>query len=113
MVNEVTFRDARTGLILDIFPVEDPAQKEVFEKAKRTEFQGAKKIRVITPEGLALMLLREVTEGDQERRSERLRDIETLARKQELDWEYLRRWTEKMGYSEAYEELRIDDKQPL
>lgn len=52
------------------------------------------------------MLLREATEGDPERRSERLRDVETLARKQDLDWAYLERWAEKMGYEAAVQELR-------
>ncbi len=112
MMNEVAFQDARTGLMIDIFPIEDPTQREVFEKATRTELQGAKRIRVITPEGLVLMLLREATEGDAERRPERLRDLETLDRKQDLDWGYIRTWTEKMGYVEAYEDLRVGDKPP-
>lgn len=113
MVNEVIFRDARTGLTVDIFPVEDEAQRDVLEQAERITLHEAKRIRVIQPEGLALMLLREVTSGDQERRSERLRDIEVLARKNELDWAYLRRWVKQMGYEDAYRELRIEEKPTL
>lgn len=108
MVNEVTFQDARTGLTIDIIPVEDEAQRDVFAEAERTELYEASRIRVITASGLALMLLREATEGDQDRRSERLRDVEILARKDDLDWGYIRRWVAKMGYEEAYDELRVD-----
>lgn len=106
LVNEVTFRDARTGLAIDILPVEDEAQRAVFDDASRVSLYGADRVRVISADGLALMLLREATEGDPDRRSERLRDVETLARKRDLDWDFLERWSEKMGYEEALRELR-------
>lgn len=112
-INEVTFRDIATGLYIDIFPVEDEAQREVFETAGKTELHGARGLRVLTPEGLVLMLLREATQGDPDKTPLRLRDIELLARTHALDWAYLAEWATKMGYEAAYEDLSVPDKPPL
>lgn len=109
MFNEVTFQDAVSGLEIDIFPVEDEAQREAFDTAERIELYGAAPVRVLTPDGLALMLLREATEGDTDRRTERLRDIEILERKRGLDWAYLRAWSERTGYEAALEAVRAPD----
>lgn len=112
-INEVTFRDIATGLYVDLFPVEDEAQREVFDTAEKTELHGAGNLRVLTPEGLVLMLLREATEGDPDKAPLRLRDIELLARTHELDWAYLAEWATKMGYDVAYEDVSAPGKPSL
>jgi hypothetical protein len=113
MVNEVTFRDDETGLLVDVIPVEDEAQRRVFEDATPTEVEGAKPARVLTAEGLAVMLLREATHGDPARRPLRLRDVELLATSGTLDWGYVVAWTRRMGYEDAYRELRAPGKPNL
>lgn len=113
MVNEVTFRDARTGLHLDLFPVEDEAQRFAFEGARREDLEGASGIPVLDADGLAVMLLREATEGDPERRPLRLRDVELLAIEADLDWETVSGWARRMGYEDAYEDLQAEGKLPL
>lgn len=113
LVNEVTFRDAETGLHLDLFPVEDEAQRFAFDEAVREDLEGANDIPVLTADGLAVMLLREATEGDPDRRPLRLRDVELLAIEADLDWETIRGWADRMGYEQAYEDLQIEAKPPL
>lgn len=108
-INEVTFRDSRTGLHLDLIPVRDKAQRHAFEDAARETVGDASDIPVLTAEGLAIMLLREATHGDPERRPLRLRDIELLATG-DLDWEPVAEWTRRMGYEDAYRDVRADDK---
>lgn len=109
-INEVAFRDAETGLFLDLIPVEDDAQRFAFEQAVEEDLQGARGVRVLTADGLALMLLREATEGDPDRRPIRLRDVELLALDPGLDWELLGGWAERMGYGAAYADVRAPDK---
>lgn len=113
LVNEVTFQDAETGLYLDIFPVEDEAQRFAFERAGPEDVQGARGIPVLDAEGLAVMLLREATEGDPEARPLRLRDVELLAIEADLDWGEVRDWARKMGYGDAYEDVDAAGKPPL
>lgn len=112
-INEVTFRDAETGLLVDIIPVEDEAQRSAFDAAQLTPLHGAAGVRVLRSEGLCVMLLREATKGDPRRRTLRLRDIELLASEGKLDWEYVRSWARRMGYGEAYREVRAPGKPPL
>lgn len=112
-VNEVTFQDAETGLYLDIFPVEDEAQRFAFDRAVPEDVEGAHRVPVLDAEGLAVMLLREATEGDPEMRPLRLRDVELLAIEADLDWEEVRGWASKMGYEDAYDDVEADGKPPL
>lgn len=113
MVNEVTFQDAETGLHLDLFPVEDEAQRFAFDEAIREDLKGAQDIPVLSADGLAVMLLREATEGDPDRRPLRLRDVELLAIEADLDWNRIQEWAKRMGYEEAYEDIQADGKPPL
>lgn len=101
MKNEVTFEDEKTGLFLDILPVVDDAQKEAFRRASAMAIYGAKGIRVLTADGLALMLLREATQGDPGKRRQRLADLDTLARIAKLDEAFLAEWSRRMGYVKA------------
>lgn len=107
-INEVTFRDDQTGLTLDLIPVEDAAQRHAFDAATLTPLPDGVDVRVLTPEGCCVMLLREATKGDPKRRPLRLRDIEALALVTPLDWQEIRRWAEQMGYERAYRELRSE-----
>lgn len=104
--NEVTFEDEVTGLFLDILPVVDDAQKEAFRLAKPIPIHGAKDIRVLSADGLALMLLREATNGDQAKRRQRLADLDTLGRLAKLDEAFLRDWSKRMGYSRAFSDWK-------
>lgn len=113
MVNEVTFQDAETGLHLDLFPVEDEAQRFAFDEAVREDLEGAKDIPALSADGLAVMLLREATEGDPDRRPLRLRDVELLAIEADLDRTEVRRWAKRMGYEAAYEDLQASGKPAL
>lgn len=109
-INEVTFRDDATGLLLDLILVEDAAQRHVFEEATLATFEGGSEVRVLTAEGCCLMLLREATNGDPKRRPLRLRDIEALALVTALRWDPVRAWAERMGYDRAYADLRAPGK---
>lgn len=55
-----------------------------------------------TPARMTLMLLCEATDGDLARAPEQLRDVEILARENELAWDEFRTWVEKMGHQCAY-----------
>lgn len=112
-VNEVTFRDVETGYTLDIYPVQDDAQRAAFDAATVVPLEGAHGVRVLTPEGACVMLLREATLGSAKQRPLRLRDVELLASEGKLDWEFVRSWARRMGYGEAYAELRAEGKPPL
>lgn len=101
MRNEVTFEDEVTGLFLDILPVVDQAQEAAFERAHAIPIHGAARIRVLTADGLALMLLREATIGDKGKRRQRLADLDTLARVAKLDEAFLAEWARRMGYTKA------------
>lgn len=113
MINEVTFRDNETGLWIDVIPVLDEAQRAVFDDALVTPLHGASGIRVLTAEGLAVMLLREATGGDARMRATRLRDIEVMAADGKLDWQRITPWVRRMGYAQAYEDVRAEGKPPL
>lgn len=105
-INEVIFRDDETGLLVDILPVFDAAQRHVFDAASLTRIEGGPELRVLTAEGCCIMLLREATLGDPRRRPLRLRDIEALALVAPLDWSEIREWAERGGYQDAYD--RVD-----
>ena len=109
-VNEVTFRDDASGLLIDLIPVEDEAQRHVFEAATLTRIADDIEVRVLTAEGCCIMLLREATLGDQKRRPLRLRDIEALALATPLDWEHIQGWAKRMGWSKAYADLAAEGK---
>jgi hypothetical protein len=109
-VNEVTFRDVATGLTVDVIPVEDDAQRWAFSTATPETIQGARAVRVLTAEGLALMLLREATRGDPRRRPLRLRDIETLAVNEDVDLREIAPWVKRMGYEQAWRALDVKGK---
>lgn len=102
MKNEVTFQDDATGLFLDILPVVDQAQEEAFERARAIPIHGATRIKVLSADGLALMLLREATIGDRTKRRQRLADLDTLARIAKLDEAFLAEWARRMGYTKAF-----------
>lgn len=109
-VNEVTFRDTDSGLLIDLIPVEDEAQRHVFEAATLTPLAEGIEVRVLTPEGCCIMLLREATHGDPKRRPLRLRDIEALALVTPLDWREIQTWATRMGYEKAYADLAAEGK---
>lgn len=111
-IEPVTYREATTDLYLDLHPVEDAAQRWAAENAETMDLHGAS-VNVLTPEGLALMLLREATLGDETVRPLRLRDIEVLAREPGLDWGPLLPLVEQEGYEEAYEDVRASGKPAL
>lgn len=112
-INEVTFRDDDTGLLLDVIPVEDAAQRHVFEAVTLTPLADSVEIRVLTAEGCCIILLREATTGDPKRRPLRLRDIEALALTRSLDWQEIVTWTRRMGYEDAYRALQAQGKPDL
>lgn len=112
-INEVTFRDDDTGLLLDVIAIKDAAQRHAFEGATRTSLEGGTEFRALTAEGCCIMLLREATQGDPKRRPLRLRDIEALALVTPLSWEEIRDWSTRMGYTEAYRDLRAQGKPDL
>lgn len=110
MINEVTFRDVASGLTIDIIPVEDDAQRWAFGEATPEVVQHAMPVRVLTAEGLAVMLLREATRGDPRRRPLRLRDIELMALDGDVDLSRVVPWVKRMGYDEAYAALAVPGK---
>lgn len=109
-INEATFRDDESGLLVDLIPVEDEAQRHVFETATPAALADGVEVRVLSPEGCCIMLLREATHGDPKRRPLRLRDIESLALVAKLDWPEIKRWTIQMGYAQAYADLAAEGK---
>jgi hypothetical protein len=105
MVNEATFRDEETLLLLDLIPVRDEAQREVFDRAAKVELDGAHDVRFLTAEGIAVMLLREATLGAAQKRRQRLADLDALAGANPgLDKGYIRSWAERMGYDGSFRE---------
>lgn len=103
-IDGVTYRETTTDLLIDLHPVRDEAQTWAAEHAQLTDVLGAK-LKVLTPEGLALMLLREATEGEDEIRPLRLRDLELLDRQPGVDWATIEPLIEQMGYQDAYGEV--------
>lgn len=112
-INEVTFRDDESGLLIDLIPVEDEAQRHVFETATLTPLVEGVEVRVLSAEGCCIMLLREATQGDPKRRPLRLRDVEALALVAKLDWSEIRSWASRMGYAQAYADLAAEGKPRL
>lgn len=100
-MSPVSFREATTDLLIDLHPVRDEAQRWAAEQAETVELLD-REIQVLTPEGLAVMLLREATEGEADVRPLRLRDVELLARQPGLDWDEVARQAERFGYEEAH-----------
>lgn len=112
-VNEVTFRDDESGLLVDLIPVEDEAQRHAFETATLAPLADGVEVRVLSAEGCCIMLLREATHGDPKRRPLRLRDIEALALATRLEWGEIKGWASRMGYTKAYEDLMTEGKPRL
>lgn len=104
-IDGVTYRETTTDLMIDLHPVRDEAQTWAAEHAELTDVLGAE-VKVLTPEGLALMLLREATEGEAETRPLRLRDLALLDRHPGVDWSQIEPMVEQMGYEDAYREAR-------
>lgn len=111
-VNEVTYRDGPTGLILDILPVTDAAQRDVFQRAVPTVVSGVT-VPVLTADGLAVMLLREWTQGSVVKRPQRLLDLQRLSVHNSLGYAYIRGWVRRMGYEAAYGAWQDPRKPPL
>jgi hypothetical protein len=111
-VDPVTLREATTDLYIDLHPVEDAAQRWAADRAATMDVLGDE-VPVLSAEGLALMLLREATVGEDEARPLRLRDLELLARQPGLDWEPVQRWARQAGYEQAYEAIDAGDKPEL
>lgn len=111
-VNEVDFQDEETRLLIELLPVIDDAQRYAFDTAPLTPFQGAAGIRILSTEGIVLMLLRQAT---QERLAnlQRIADIENLAARGAIDWKPVREWSQRMGYEAAYRQVRAPEKPPL
>lgn len=109
-INEVTFRDDESGLLVDLIPVEDEAQRHAFDSATLTPLADGVEVRVLSAEGCCIMLLREATRGDPKRRPLRLRDIEALALATPLDWTEIQEWAKRMGFSKAYADLAAEGK---
>jgi hypothetical protein len=111
-MNGVSYRETSTDLLVDVHPVRDQAQRWAADEAVLVEAFGDE-VRVLTAEGLAVMLLREATEGEPEVAPLRLRDLELLARHPGLDWEPVQRWARQAGYEQAYEAIDAGDKPEL
>jgi hypothetical protein len=112
-INEVTFRDDETGLLVDIIPIEDAAQRHAFESAVLTPFDGGVEVRTLTAEGCCIMLLREATIGEPKRWPLRLRDIEALALVTPLRWDEIASWARRMDYAVAYADIRAAGRPPM
>lgn len=111
-LSPVSFREATTDLLLDLHPVRDEAQRWAAQQAEAVELLD-REVNVLTPEGLAVMLLREATQGEDDVRPLRLRDVELLARQPGLDWDEVAHRAERFGYAEAYGEIDAPDKPTL
>jgi hypothetical protein len=111
-LSPVSFREATTDLLLDLHPVRDEAQRWAAGEAETVELLG-REVQVLTPEGLAVMLLREATQGEADVRPLRLRDVELLARQPGLDWDEVARQVDRFGYQEAYGDVEAGDKPAL
>lgn len=110
-MNEVTFRDGETLLMVELLPVVDEAQQFAFRHAELTPLQGAAGIRVLTIEGIILMLLRQATmEGL--KNLQRIADVENLAVRAPVDWKPVHDWARRMGYAQAYGQVRAPGKPP-
>lgn len=108
-LSPVSYREATTDLLLDLHPVEDAAQRWAAGETESVELFG-REISVLTPEALAVMLLREATRGEEDVRPLRLRDVELLARQPGLDWEHVAEQAARFGYEEVYGELAAPGK---
>ncbi len=110
-IGPVTYRETTTDLYLDLHPVEDAAQRWAADQAETVDVLG-ESVPVLTAEGLALMLLREASQGEKGARPLRLRDVELLAREPGLDWETILGLVRQMGYEEAYKDVHAPGKPP-
>lgn len=111
-IDPVTYRETTTDLMLDLHPVRDAAQQFAAEQAEITDVLGTE-VNILSPEGLALMLLREASQGEDAVRPLRLRDVELLARQPGLAWEAILDLVEEMGYEDAYRQVQAEGKPPL
>jgi hypothetical protein len=111
-LSPVSYREATTDLLVDLHPVEDEAQRWAAQQAETVELLD-RQISVLSPEGLAVMLLREAEEGEDDARPLRLRDIELLARQPGLDWDEVAHRADRFGYEQAYGDVDAPGKPPL
>lgn len=103
-IGPATYRESTTDLYLDLHPVKDPAQRWAADDAETIDVFG-EPLPVLTAEGLALMLLREATIGEEDVRPLRLRDVELLAREPGIDWEKILHLIREQGYQDAFEAI--------
>lgn len=111
-LSPVSYRETTTDLLIDLHPVEDSAQQWAAGQAEAVELFG-RPINVLTPEALAVMLLREATRGEEDVRPLRLRDVELLARQPGLDWVTVAEQARRFGYEQAYEDVDAPEKPAL
>lgn len=111
-LSPVSYRETTTDLMLDLHPVRDEAQRWAAQAAETVELLD-REVSVLTPEGLAVMLLREATQGEESVAPLRFRDVELLARQPGLDWDTVAEKAQRFGYEEAYGEVAADGKPGL
>lgn len=111
-LSPVSFRETTTDLLVDLHPVRDRAQQWASKQAQAVDLTG-QEVQLLSPEGLAVMLLREATEGEEDVRSLRLRDVELLAHQPGLDWDLVAEQVRRFGYEQAYADVEAEDKPPL
>lgn len=104
-INDITYEDEETGLFIDLAPVMDDAQKAALERTTTVAIHGSGPVRVLTPDGLVLMLLREATIGDERKRPLRLRDVEVLAASTKIDWGWVEVRAQTAGYEQALQDV--------
>jgi hypothetical protein len=108
-LSPVSYRETTTDLLIDLHPVRDQAQRWAAEEAQPVEIAD-REINVLTAEGLAVMLLSEASQAEDEVRPLRLRDVELLAQQPGLDWGEVRRQVDRFGYEDAYGAIEAEGK---
>lgn len=111
-LSPVSYREATTDLLIDLHPARDEAQRWAAGEAEAVELLD-REVNVLSPEGLAVMLLREATQGEPDVRPLRLRDVELLARQPGLDWDEVARQAERFGYEAVYGDVEAEGKPTL
>lgn len=104
-LSPVSVREATTDLLVDLHPLRDAAQRWAASQTQTVELFD-RQVSVLTPEALALMLLREATQGDEQVAPLRLRDVELLDRQPGLDWDVVSQQAERFGYEQALARVR-------
>lgn len=108
-LSAVSYRETTTDLLVDLHPVREAAQRWAFEGAESIEVAG-REVAVLSPEGLAVMLLREAAGDEEDVRPLRLRDVELLSRRPGLEWPAVLEQVRRFGYERAYEDVDAPDK---